>query len=118
MRYVVAQEGVVIPLGRQDENHVETVVFHTETWPDTYGAGSFQLVNKRACDTAPYPCNITVDDNGNVNWLIEAADVYAVGFGCAQLTYVVDDAIAKSLIFTTNTLPSLGGGGIPEPTPS
>ena len=118
MKYVVAQEGVVIPLGRQGENGVVTVIFSTSTWPDNYGEGAFQLVHKRATDSAPYPCNITIDENGNVNWLVEAADVYAVGFGCCQLSYVVNEAIAKSIIYSTSTLPSLGGGGMPEPVPS
>ena len=117
MKYVVAQEGVVIPLGRQDENKVETVIFQTSTWPDQYGEGAFQLVHKRATDSAPYPCSITVSE-GNVLWPVESADVFVVGFGCAQLTYVVNEAIAKSVIFSTSTLPSLGGGASPEPTPS
>jgi len=118
MKYVVAQEGVVIPLGRQDENKVETVIFPTSTWADIYGEGAFQLVHKRATDSAPYPCTITVDEAGNVEWLVESADVFVVGYGCAQLTYVVDEAIAKSIIFSTSTLPSVGGGASPEPTPS
>ena len=113
MRYVTAQEGVVIPLGRQDENSVETVIFPTSTWAEAYGEGSFQLLNKRAQDTAPYPCDITVDDNGNVNWVVEAADVYYQGYGCVQITYVVDDAIAKTVIYSTSVLPSLGGGSVP-----
>ena len=118
MKYVVAQEGVVIPIGRQSENGVETVIFPTSTWPDNYGEGAFQLVHKRSADSVPYPCSITVDDSGNVRWLVEAADVYVVGFGCCQLTYVVGETIAKSVIFTTSTLPSLGGGELPEPIPS
>ena len=116
MKYVVAQEGTPIPLGRQDENKVETVIFQTSTWAETYGEGVFELVHKRASDNAPYPCTITMSD-GNVFWVIESADVFAVGNGCAQLTYVVGDAIAKSIIFSTYTLPSLGGGEIPVPTP-
>ena len=117
MRYVTAQEGVVIPLGRQDENKVETVIFPTSTWAETYGEGEFELVHKRSSDNAPYPCTITMSEEGDVQWLVESADVFAVGNGCAQLTYVVGETIAKSIIFWTSTLPSLGGGEIPVPTP-
>lgn len=116
MRTVVATPGTVIPIGRQGENEVVTVVFDTAAWPAELGAGSFQLVHKRVNDSTPYPCVITVDEDGNVNWLIKAADVHSVGFGCAQLSFIVDETIAKSMIFTTSTLPSLGGGGdVPEP---
>lgn len=116
MRTVVATPGTVIPIGRQGENEVVTVIFQTSAWPAELGAGSFQLVHKRVNDNTPYPCVITVDEDGNVNWLIKSADVYNVGFGCCQLSFVVDQAIAKSVIFTTSTLPSLGGGGdVPEP---
>lgn len=116
MRTVAATPGTVIPIGRQGENEVVTVVFDTAAWPAELGAGSFQLVHKRVNDSTPYPCVITVDDDGNVNWLIKMADVHNVGFGCAQLSFIVDETIAKSMIFTTSTLPSLGGGGdVPEP---
>jgi hypothetical protein len=116
MRTVAATPGTVIPIGRQGENEVVTVIFDTAAWPVELGAGSFQLVHKRVNDSTPYPCVITVDDDGNVNWLIKMADVHNVGFGCAQLSFIVDETIAKSMIFTTSTLPSLGGGGdVPEP---
>lgn len=118
MRYVAAQEGATISLGRQGENNVVTVIFSTAGWPGDYGAGEFRLVHKRASDDAPYPCTVSVDENGDVNWVVEAADVFADGFGCCQLTYVVGEAVAKSVIYTTATLKSLGEGELPEPIPS
>ena len=118
MRYVAAQEGATISLGRQGENNVVTVIFSTASWPGDYGAGEFRLVHKRASDNAPYPCTVSVDVNGDVNWVVEAADVFADGFGCCQLTYIVGEAVAKSVIYTTATLKSLGEGELPEPVPS
>lgn len=115
MRYVVAQEDVVIPIGRQGETDVVTVQFPTEGWSELYGNGSFELLHKRCKDVAPYPCSITVAD-GMVNWVIGSADTQYVGRGVAQLVYVVDGAIAKSVIYATSTLRSVDGGSCaPEP---
>ena len=117
MRIVTAAPDVVIELGRQGENKITTVVFPTADWAEEFGSGAFQLVHKRSCDPAPYPCNITVDDNGNVNWLVETADVFYAGIGWAQLAYLVDQAVAKSVVYMTSTTLSLGGGPLPQPVP-
>ena len=115
LRYVVAEENVVIPLGRQGENEVETVQFPVDGWAELYGTGAFELLHKRCKDTAPYPCSITVED-GNVNWVIGSADTQFVGRGVAQLVYVVDGAVAKSVVYATSTLHSVDGGSCaPEP---
>lgn len=115
MRYVEAQEDVVIPIGRQGETDVVTVQFPTEGWSELYGNGSFELLHKRCKDTDPYPCSITVAD-GMVNWVIGSADTQFVGRGVAQLVYVVDGAIAKSVIYATSTLRSVDGSSCaPEP---
>ena len=117
MRIVNAAPDVVIELGRQGENNITTVIFPTADWAEEFGQGAFQLVHRRRCDPAPYPCNITVDDNGDVNWLVESADVFYDGIGWAQLAYVVGGAIAKSVVYMTSTTLSLGGGPLPQPVP-
>ena len=115
MRYVEAKECVVIPLGRQGENNVETVSFSVQGWKDLYGEGSFELMHQRNKDRFPYPCPISVE-NDAVQWIIRDTDTAFVGRGQAQLSYVVNGAVAKSLIFATCTLRSVDGGGdVPEP---
>ena len=103
MRIVTAAPDVVIELGRQGENKITTVVFPTADLAEEFGSGAFQLVHKRSCDPAPYPCNIT--------------DVFYAGIGWAQLAYLVDQAVAKSVVYMTSTTLSLGGGPLPQPVP-
>lgn len=106
MRYITAQEGVVIPLGRQGENEVTTIKFDASGWADEYGAGSFELLHERCKDSAPYACPITVED-GIVSWVVSNADTAFAGRGRAQLVYIVDAAVAKSVIYSTSVLRSI-----------
>ena len=116
MRYVTATEGVDIVLGRQGENEVVTVQFDVSGWAEEYGVGEFLLFNERSKDTAAYPCTVT--QTGEVlDWVIKSADVYYSGYGKVQLTYIVNNAIAKSVIYYTVTLPSLDSGDMPTPVP-
>jgi hypothetical protein len=116
MRYTVAQEGVVIPLGRQGENEANTVQFPISGWAEQYGVGEFVLTHKRSGDTDPYLCVTTPSaDNDILSWVINSADVAEAGNGCAQLTYFVNDAVAKSVIYSTSVLPSLTSGITPDP---
>lgn len=117
MRYITAKECIVIPLGRQGENAAETVQFPVEGWEELYGSGSFELLHKRANDEYPYPCVLGFSEDRNyVEWVVSNADVAYVGRGTAQLIYVVDGAVAKSVIYATSTLQSIDGSGdVPEP---
>lgn len=115
MRTVEAKECVVIPLGRQGENGVETVSFPVQGWRDLYGEGSFELMHQRNKDRYPYPCPIDVAGE-DVLWVVRDTDTAFAGRGQAQLTYVVGGAVAKSIVFATCTLRSVDGGGdVPEP---
>ena len=78
MRNIKADINTVIALGRQGENNAVNVVFDVSGWPDTYGAGAFEILNQRPQETTPYTCSITVED-GQVNWPIQAADVAVPG---------------------------------------
>ena len=108
MKYVVAQENIVIPLGRQGEKDVTTIQFPVSGWEELYGQGSFELLQQRRKDTTPYPCVITVQDE-TVSWVINNADTQFAGRGSAQLVYVVNNAIAKSIIYSTSVLKSIDG---------
>ena len=118
MRYVTATQGKCdsICIGRQGENKVVTVQFDVSGWQEMYGSGSFSLLHQRSADMSAYPCVITSDTN-TVSWVITSTDVFYVGNGRAQLLYIVDDKVAKSVVFTTNTLQSLNAGDAPEPEP-
>lgn len=116
MRYVTATEGVDIVLGRQGENEVVTVQFDVTGWAEEYGVGEFLLFNERSKDTAAYPCTAT-QTGERLDWVIESADVYYSGYGRVQLTYIVNNAVAKSVIYYTVVLPSLDSGDMPTPTP-
>lgn len=115
MRYIIATQEAVIPLGRQGENNVETVQFDVSGWAEEYGDGAFELLHERCMDTAPYDCPIEVDGDV-VNWVVRNSDVAYVGRGQAELIYVVDKAVAKSVIYKTSTLKSIDGNpDFPDP---
>ena len=115
MRYIIATQETVIPLGRQGEDNVETVQFDVSGWAEEYGDGAYELLHERCMDTAPYECPITVDD-GVVNWVVRSADTAYVGRGQAQLMYVISDGVAKSVIYKTSTLKSIDGNpDFPDP---
>ena len=117
MRCICAEKDRDIPLGRTGENDVEAVSFDVKDWPDLYGAGgSFVLVHKRPGDTQPYLCATAVASSGRLVWVIKAEDLQFTGRGEAQLSYVVDSKVAKSVIFTTRISRSLEQEGeLPEP---
>ena len=115
MRYVNANDEYIV-LGRQGENHVVTVQFDVTGWAEEYGVGEFLLFNERSKDKTAYPCTVTQTGN-RLDWVIESADVYYSGYGRVQLTYIVNNAVAKSVIYYTVVLPSLDAGDSPTPTP-
>lgn len=115
MRYIIALQETVVPLGRQGEDNVETVQFDVSGWAEEYGDGAYELLHERCMDTAPYECPITVED-GVVNWVVRSADTAYVGRGQAQLMYVISDGVAKSVIYKTSTLKSIDGNpDFPDP---
>ena len=117
MRCICAKKDADIHLGRTGENDVEGVRFDVKDWPDLYGeGGSFVLVHQRPGDTQPYVCATAVGSSGCLVWVIQDVDVEYTGRGEAQLTYVVDSKVAKSVIYTTRISRSLEQEGeLPEP---
>lgn len=116
MRTLIVRDIMRITLGRQGENEALRIV-----WPDIvekyarlYGNGVFSLAVKRMGDTAPYPVSITIDGS-SVVWVPSNADTEMVGAGACELTYVVDNAVAKSQTWVTEVLPSITGEGETEP---
>lgn len=115
MEYIDAKEDEVIPLGRQGENEVTTVLFDVSGWADEYGDGEFTLLHERCMDTAPYECPITIEDDV-ISWVIRNVDTAYPYSGQAQLIYIVNDDVAKSVIYKTFTIKSIDGDPVfPDP---
>lgn len=117
MRCICAKKDSDIPLGRTGENDVEGVRFDVRDWPELYGeGGSFVLVHQRPGDEQPYVCATATASSGCLVWVIQDTDVQYTGRGEAQLSYVVDSKVAKSVIYTTRISRSLDQEGeLPEP---
>ena len=117
MRCTEATGCTEIKIGRTSENDAELVRFNVADWPELYGSGgSFVLVHQRPGDEQPYVCAASVAADGWLEWVVKDTDLQTTGRGEAQLTYVVDSVVAKSVIFTTRISRSLGQAGeLPEP---
>lgn len=116
MRTVIVRDAMRIPLGKQGENNAVRIVWPeiAEKYIKLYGDGIFSLAVKRMGDIAPYPVSIMVDGS-SVVWVPSNADTEMVGAGACELTYVVDNAVAKSQTWKTEVLPSITGEGETEP---
>lgn len=117
MRTVKAKEECIIQIGRTSENDAEVIRFDVSDWPELYGAGgSFVLAHQRPNEAQPYVCAVSVAADGWLEWIVKDTDVQITGKGEAQLTYVINSVVAKSVIFTTRISRSLGQTGeLPEP---
>lgn len=115
MRTVNVKKGRVIPLGRLGESEATVVVFDVKCWAETFGMGSFELLNQRPGDGAAYPCVIE-QDGETVRWEVQSADVARSGYGKCELIYRAGGAIVKSEIWSTVVGAALiGGAEPPEP---
>lgn len=115
MRTVNVKKGRVIPLGRLGESEATVVVFDVKCWAETFGTGSFELLNQRPGDGAAYPCVIE-QDGETVRWEVQSADVARSGYGKTELIYRAGGVIAKSEIWSTVVGAALiGGAEPPEP---
>lgn len=108
--------GTLIILGHQGENHARQVV-----WPNIvaeyatlYGDGTFTLAAQRHGDAAPYPVAISAE-NDSIVWVVSDPDTAEPGFGKCELTYLVDETVAKSQTWTTLTLSSITAQELSEP---
>lgn len=111
--FIVKNNNTTIPIGREGENDALVIKFpYVKEWESLYGSGTFELMNHRPDDVDPYPC-VVDSDGDSVLWIINASDVAQVGRGRCQLTYVVNDTIAKSIIFATTINESIGDAGDP-----
>lgn len=117
MRIVQAEKKKPLIIGWQGENEVTQVQFDVSGWKDTYGTGTFSLLNQRPTETIGYPCTVTEED-GIVSWVVKDVDVAKEGTGHVQLTYTVGETLAKSEQYFTLIRKSINvSEEIPEPYP-
>lgn len=97
---------VTLYLGRQGENNVKEILFDLSYLKQEFGDGSVSLVMQRPTDYEPYPIALDIVD-GSAVWTVSNVDTSVDGIGKAQVTYIVDEQIKKSVIYKTKVLPSL-----------
>ena len=103
-----------IYLGYQGENNALQIKFNVSGWADTYGSGTYSLTVQRPGETATYNDEVTVDGN-YVLWTVSGYDTENYGSGYAQLTYTVNDTVAKSVLYATLISQALAPGAAPAP---
>lgn len=103
---VIDNRGTTIFLGKQGENEARIVKIRIQEMIDEYGAGSVMLVARRPGETEVYPV-VTETEDGYVVWTIGAADVLNAGYGNAEVHYIIDEQIVKSVTYVTRIEPAL-----------
>ena len=115
---VTTDSGALLPLGRQGEHGVRQVWFDLSYLIENFGEGTATLVYQRNKDLAPYIVSAT-QTGDRLEWTIDETDTAYEGFGKAEIRWTVDDDLAKTVIYKTNTLKSLTAQTeIPEPLES
>lgn len=115
---VTTDSGAILPLGRQMEHGVRQVWFDLSYLIENFGEGTAILVHQRNQDLAPYIVT-TEQTNTNLMWTIDETDTAYEGFGRAEIRWVVDDDLAKTVIYKTNVQKSLTAQTeVPEPLES
>lgn len=89
-----------IPLGRQGENLARKIQFNISDWRTMFGPGKVALIHKRNGDEVAYPVELRAEEAA-AYWDVKRADVEIAGNGKCELSYYVNDVIAKSVTYTT-----------------
>lgn len=114
---IKAQRGLPLVIGFRGENKAHQVEFDISEFVTAFGDGVAQLIFQRPQDSVPYPCVIT--RNGNtVVWTITDTETAQFGnFGMCELSYHVDDVLAKSETWQVIVKDALGvpSDDVPEP---
>lgn len=115
---VTTDGGAILPIGRQMEHGVRQVWFDLSYLIENFGEGTATLVHQRNQDLAPYIVS-TEQTSTNLMWTIDDTDTAYEGFGRAEIRWVVDDDLAKTVIYKTNVMKSLTAQTeVPEPLES
>lgn len=116
MKIVTVKDNQTITIGRVGENKAKQIIWKglLGEWRELYGEGIVQLAVRRPKDSAPYPatCEMSGDD---VIWTVSSADVAFLGIGECELSYLVDDIVAKSKTWLLRISRSLTGDNVTKP---
>lgn len=98
---------VKIVLGRCGENSAQRVIFDCAEFAAEYGAGKAVLYVVPPRGAMKYePEGVEFAEN-KLTWTVSAADVAVAGNGACELSWCVDDVIAKTNIYLTRIEKSL-----------
>ena len=97
-----------IPLGRQGENEARRIQFNLSAWQMEYGPGTAKLIHKRPGDKIAYPVQLQVE-GAAAYWDVSEIDTENPGTGMCELTYYVDEVVAKSITYRTVIDESMSG---------
>lgn len=116
MRTIYVQNNMTISLGRRGEENAVRVIWPeiVERFRACYGEGVFSLSVQRAGDEKPHPAPVSVEGS-NLVWLVDAAEAAKPGAGQCDLTYITDNAVAKTQRWGTTVLDSLATDDMAEP---
>lgn len=106
-----------IYIGKRGENKARRIRFDEPAqWKDIFGVGSYELINQRNGDNAPYPVVLSMED-GAVYWIVSSSDTAIEGEGKCELRYIVNDTVVKSQTWKTVVAEGLGEASseVPEP---
>lgn len=104
-------------IGRRGENAVTQVVFDYSSWEALFGTGVIDLYVKRSGDAAAYPVVLNTDTPGTAIWTITNVDTNVIGKGKAELTYTINEQLAKSYVMSFEVLEDIGQPTSDPPDP-
>ena len=100
MRVILANPNKQNEIGRAGENDATKMLFDLTELIQLYGEGTAKLIVERPGDKATYEATITREDNSIV-WMVDNVDTSYEGHGRAQLVWLVNDVVAKTIIYLT-----------------
>ena len=113
MRVIIVRPGLaVLPIGRAGTDVVRCV-FPIDSWVQKFGSsGEFILLCKRPNGASAYPVPVSTDGH-NLIWDVSQTDTAIWGRGEVELQYHFGGHIAKSEVWRTETVKSIGAAGDP-----
>lgn len=115
MNIVRAGEKTIINLGKQGENNATKVLFDLSPFIQDYGPGVAQLAVTLPNYSTAYAA--AIEQDGDIaSWLVGSEWLQTAGTAQCQLSWFVNDQLAKSQIYYTRITASIGEGvDAPEP---
>lgn len=113
---VAAECTAAIPIGIRGETEATQVVFDVSSLEETFGAGTIVFHVKNHPTASPYPVAVDYADSA-ATWTVSSVDTQFVGMGKCELSYYVDDTLAKSIVYRTRVEADIGlpSSVVPDP---